>query len=314
MRATYRPALAIARNHLPPTAAAHANPWRDYYRIPGLDEDEATMAVAATRALLETNQVRPDQVAEIVAADRGAPGWAEVFADALGVPTDRLKTAGAVEVHRFMDEAQAEKVTLYVTAHVARPGSKELERDGVESYATAQLAGSWLQAPGDLEFLAPPHLIEHETYQKLARWEQDAPKEVARGAYLPPGTWARSRDARYRLLAGVCPDGHAAFPPRGLCPHCGKPQEQRPLPARGELATHTVIAPGAGPSEFDPFQDVFGEYAVGVAEFGGVRVPGMICDTPLERLAVGLPVEPVFRRLYAQEGAWRYGVKLRSAR
>jgi uncharacterized OB-fold protein len=83
------------------------------------------------------------------------------------------------------------------------------------------------------------------------------------------------------------------------------------LPSRGTLETFTIIAEGGGPSEFDALQETHGEYAVGIASFGPVRVPGMICDTPTERLRLDLPVEPVFRRLFAQEGTWRYGSKLR---
>jgi hypothetical protein len=84
------------------------------------------------------------------------------------------------------------------------------------------------------------------------------------------------------------------------------------LAGPGKIQSYTVVAKGGAPSEFEPLQDLDGDYAVVVVEFGqGVRVVGMVCESPLDGLRIGAAVQPAFRRLYAQDGEWRYGTKFR---
>lgn len=312
MRAVYRPGYVVERSVLPESSPLAAQPGPPL-RVPGIDEDEATMAVAAARALLVAQHVAPESIGQVLTAGNTEADWGSTAADALGIPRDRVRSISVVEAIGIVRGTGTDggMTRLVLRTHLGRPGAPQLEQEGADSHAWAQLVGLPSPAGSDLESQAAAIPVDRDLYAKLARWEQEAPESVARGAYVPTATWDASRPARYHLVSGVCEEGHASFPPGAACPRCGRPLSAQPLPARGTLATYTVIAPGGGPSEFDPLQAVQGEYAVGIAEFGAVRVPGMICDTPLASLTVGLPVEPVFRRLYAQHGAWRYGVKFR---
>lgn len=315
IRATYRPVWGLTARELPRAARARAGP--EVFRIPGFDEDEATMAVAAAQALLEATRTDPTKLTEVQAGGN-VEGWGPVLSEALGIPPAWIRKANLVELRRALEVAAPETpgqgLILYLQTVLGRPGTPELETEGRESSAVARLVGPGIPTTTDLDLSPNVVHLDPATYQKLAEWERWAPQQVSRAAHVPAGTWDRSRAARYRLLAGACPQGHRHFPASGLCPECGKKQSLKPLARRGSLESYTIIAKGTGPTEFDPLQEIHGEYGVGVAEFDGTRVPGMICDTALDQLRVGLPVEPVFRRLYAQDGAWRYGTKLRAPR
>lgn len=274
-------------------------------RVPGIDEDEATMAVAAAGALLERQGIEVASLEAAYVSSVTASGWGATFAEALGLPADH--------VHEGAPPAESKGRQLVVESHAARAGSPELDTRARTSLAAARLAGSSTNPTMVLGQEAGSVPLSPDVYARLAKWEREAPLQVPRGAYVPEGTWARSRAARYRLLAGECPKGHKSFPPRPACVTCGAATRGVALPRRGVLETYAGVAKGGGPSEFDALQETEGEYVVGVAAFGGVRVPGMVCETHRSALRVGLEVEPVFRRLFAQEGVWRYGLKLRGA-
>jgi hypothetical protein len=85
----------------------------------------------------------------------------------------------------------------------------------------------------------------------------------------------------------ACPDGHGALPPRRTCPHCGALElAETPLPATGEVATYTVVHVG-GP-DFDDETP----YVTAVADFGDVRLTGVLRNVAPADLQVGLAVEP----------------------
>jgi uncharacterized OB-fold protein len=95
---------------------------------------------------------------------------------------------------------------------------------------------------------------------------------------------ALGRDEGYYL---ACPDGHGSLPPRRACPRCGSPDlAETPLPASGTVKTYTVCHVG-GPDFADEEP-----YATAVADFGAVRLTGVIRGTDPEDVAVGLPVAP----------------------
>lgn len=83
-----------------------------------------------------------------------------------------------------------------------------------------------------------------------------------------------------------CPEGHSSLPPRHVCPHCGAADLDRtPLPSTGRIATHTVCYVG-GPE----FEDET-PYATAIAEFGDVRLTGVVRGVDPEDVQVGATVE-----------------------
>lgn len=166
----------------------------------------------------------------------------------------------------------------------------------------------------------------------------DAP--AGGGAAVSVPTWRRSRAARYRLVAGVCPNcGALSFPAEGACGDCHDlvSYDRVRLPRTGELVTVTGIAPGGAPPEFVPQAERGGDFPVGIVRFERdgetVDVPMQVCDADAvgrpgdasgeresdagdtdpesNRVTAGDTVEHVVRRVYEQEGVVRYGAKAR---
>jgi uncharacterized OB-fold protein len=85
----------------------------------------------------------------------------------------------------------------------------------------------------------------------------------------------------------ACPDGHGALPPRRVCPDCGSPDLGRsPLPETGTVETFTVCHVAA-----PDFADE-APYATAIADFGAVRLTGVVRGIDTEDVAVGMVVEP----------------------
>jgi len=88
--------------------------------------------------------------------------------------------------------------------------------------------------------------------------------------------------------------GRRRFPPRDICSHClGREADWVASSGRGKIVTwnvmHQVYHPG--------FADE-APYAVVLVELDdGARMISNVVDCPLERLAVGLPVEVTFEKL-----------------
>lgn len=82
-----------------------------------------------------------------------------------------------------------------------------------------------------------------------------------------------------------CPNGHGAFPPRRVCPHCGSRKlAETPLPESGEVATHTTVAvPTPGFSEDAP-------YVTAIVDFGAVKLTGLVRGVDPADVEMGMPV------------------------
>jgi uncharacterized OB-fold protein len=103
---------------------------------------------------------------------------------------------------------------------------------------------------------------------------------------------------RYRLEAAKCQGcGSVWFPPRLICPECGKREfEPVTLSDRGTVQTYTVI--NVGPTDF---RDEV-PYAIGIVELeGGVMMQCQIADCEADELEIGMPVKIEFRKV-KQEG------------
>jgi uncharacterized OB-fold protein len=102
----------------------------------------------------------------------------------------------------------------------------------------------------------------------------------------------RARDGAYDdLLDAVedgegyyleCDEGHGWLPPRRVCPDCGSRElTETPLPDSGEIETFTVIEIGAP----DFAEDT--PYVTALADFGPVRITGMLNDVDSETVETG---------------------------
>lgn len=101
-------------------------------------------------------------------------------------------------------------------------------------------------------------------------------------------------------MGGKCRKcGKLHFPPRPLCDSCFSNEfgwvEVSP---KGKLLTYTVIH--IAPTQFQQMAP----YAVGIVQLeNGVRIPGMIRDTPMDQIKVGTPLTIVFEAC-AQTQRW----------
>jgi uncharacterized OB-fold protein len=86
-----------------------------------------------------------------------------------------------------------------------------------------------------------------------------------------------------------CANGHGYLPPRRVCPDCGSTElEETPLAETGEVLSRTVVH--VPPPRFEDDAP----YATLVAEFGPVRVTGIVLDGE-SAPEVGDAVRPVVR-------------------
>lgn len=82
-----------------------------------------------------------------------------------------------------------------------------------------------------------------------------------------------------------CSNGHSSLPPRRICPDCGDTElAERPLPDTGAIVTYTVV--------HVPTPQFEGEapYVTAIAEFGTVRLTGLLVGIDPDAVAVGTDV------------------------
>jgi hypothetical protein len=84
----------------------------------------------------------------------------------------------------------------------------------------------------------------------------------------------------------ACERGHGSLPPRRVCPHCGSSDlSQEPLADAGTVETFTVVhVPAPSFSDEAP-------YATIVADFGEVRLTGILGGDAVDDVEVGSTVE-----------------------
>lgn len=312
MRLRYLPRLTIDRDSLSTAVGKRVPAGDGPLRMTDVDEDEATMAVEAARALLARAGLTPDDVAALRLQGTDEPRHAQILGAAVVGDPARGHLADDAS------DPEDEGVHVGVTVQVVRPSAPALFQ-GATAFADAFLEGSEEAEPVPYEPSAPHELpADPDRLDVLARAQADAPAgTVPMGAYVPEGTWAASERVRYRPQLGVCADGHAHFPPRPACPVCDAATERTPAPRKGRIHTYAVIAAGGGPTEFDFLQRAWGSYASLAVEpegIEGVRIPALATDVDPDDLSIGQAVEAVFRRIYAMEGSWRYGTKFRPDR
>jgi hypothetical protein len=137
--------------------------------------------------------------------------------------------------------------------------------------------------------------------------EAGAKARYGKAPTRPEAEWQKHRVAR------ESPDAEADFPLGAyvLGPRHDAVLAQRLRLPNGTVLSWTTIGAGAAPAEFIRLQDAVGAYHVVLVECGGERTVGLWAGEAAPR--TGQAVQPVLRRLFRTQGAWRYGVKFASA-
>lgn len=90
----------------------------------------------------------------------------------------------------------------------------------------------------------------------------------------------------------ACSSGHGSLPPRRACPVCGERDlTERPLPETGTVVTFTVV--------HVPTPAFEGEapYVTAIAEFGPVRLTGLVVGVDPDVVETGATVRPGVREV-----------------
>lgn len=104
-----------------------------------------------------------------------------------------------------------------------------------------------------------------------------------------------------RLMGGKCKKcGKIHLPPRPLCDKClSKEFEWVELPKTGKLLTYTVIH--VAPPRFQGMAP----YAVGIVQLEkSVKIPGIIKETLIEKIKVGMQLAIDFEECSSQTQQW----------
>ena len=127
-----------------------------------------------------------------------------------------------------------------------------------------------------------------------------------------PRFW-REVQSRYNLIGTKCGScGTVDFPPRSVCPKCGRRSVGRMqrfrLAGKGTVISFTVIHDA--PEAFELMKP----YALAIVELDeGARLTTQIIDVENEQVKIGMRVESAFRKLGSEgeAGIIHYGYKFR---
>ena len=151
--------------------------------------------------------------------------------------------------------------------------------------------------------------MDKEFYQEMEdAWTRELLEEnVSQGAYVSAQQYRFSEDSRLSL-SGQLVDEIAIWPPRANVVLGGKLELDR----RGEIISWTSLSSVGAPSEFSIRAPVLDGITTVLIEFDkGPKGVFLLCDDENRNPVIGEIVELVVRKLYAQEGIMRYGLKAR---
>ncbi len=287
-----------------------------------------------TGAQLAVGEPEARRNALATALDRGGGEW--------GGPWGALVTSGEEGLAAWEDLERTRQGPGPLPSPEVSPAGEEGEDSALgPARALALLAhrtpagarGMWVHARGHFvalrSFLAelplPPEGLSSGTREGSevsresfrARRAPEAALGVSQGAYLSLPRYRETIPARWRLegdSCGAC--GRWTLPARGFCASCGRADQLVPgkLPrVGGLLEATTVIRPGVQPAELDTLGGGNPDgYAVGLVRLAaGCRWPLQVTDLEPPGPCPGRRVETLLRRIYYQDGSWRYGLKAR---
>ncbi len=129
-----------------------------------------------------------------------------------------------------------------------------------------------------------------------------------------PRFW-REIPSRYNLYGSKCGScGTLDFPPRSVCPQCGRRSvgrmERVKLKGKGTVVSYTVIH--EAPAQYEMMKP----YVLAIIQLEeGCRLTSQVIDVDPAQVKVGMQVESAFRKLgqEGEAGIIHYGYKFRPA-
>jgi len=144
-------------------------------------------------------------------------------------------------------------------------------------------------------------------------WEQElGAGHVSQGAYVSQAQYNEAAASRLKLHGQTNGD-QIVWPPRFSHVVEGATTSGAALEHRGNVMTWTTLSAAGAPSEFSLRAPILGGVStVLLALNDGPNGVFLVVDDEDTVLAMDAPMQLVFRRLYAQEGFVRYGLKARA--
>ena len=146
-----------------------------------------------------------------------------------------------------------------------------------------------------------------------AAWVQELSEtHVSQGAYVSRSQYEEAASSRLQLH-GQSSGHHVVWPPRFSHVVGGEDAAGMHLRRRGKVMTWTTLSAAGAPSEFSLRAPVLGGLSTVLLQLeDGPNGVFLMVDDEDAVLAMDAQMELVFRRLYAQEGFVRYGLKARA--
>ena len=244
-------------------------------RVFGADSDATTLAVAALLHRLEHDDVSVISVPE-------------------GIDASSLSAATGVALHDGDAEEEAPWEVLMSDEAIVVVSQRG---------ATVEIPVFDVEVDVDAEFHAA---IE-------AAWDQElSENHVSQGAYVSRAQYDEAASSRLQLHGQTNEQG-VVWPPRFSHVVDGHSTSGMRLQRCGKVMTWTTLSAAGAPSEFSLRAPVLGGVSTVLLELDdGPNGVFLMVDDEESIIEMDARMELVFRRLYAQEGFVRYGLKARS--
>ena len=244
-------------------------------RVFGADSDATTLAVAALLHRLEHDDVSAISVPE-------------------GIDASSLSAATGVALHDGDAEEEAPWEVLMSDEAIVVVSQRG---------ATVEIPVFDVEVDVDAEFHAA---IE-------AAWDQElSENHVSQGAYVSRAQYDEAAASRLQLHGQTNEQG-VVWPPRFSHVVDGHSTSGMRLQRCGKVMTWTTLSAAGAPSEFSLRAPVLGGVSTVLLELDdGPNGVFLMVDDEESIIEMDARMELVFRRLYAQEGFVRYGLKARS--
>ena len=172
--------------------------------------------------------------------------------------------------------------------------------------AKTEIENFEFETPNDME------LIDEQFYNDMSdAWTQECSEShVSQGAYVSKSQYLEGARARLSLSSQKIGDG-LIWPPRQLDSSGQRiPTETHSLTGIASVESWTKLSAAGAPSEFSLRAPILGGIQTLLVRFEqGPRGVFLVCDDVDYSPHIGDEVEFSVRRIYAQEGIIRYGLK-----
>ena len=247
----------------------------DGQRVFGADSDATTLAVAALLHRLDHDDVSAISVPE-------------------GIDASSLSAATGVALHNPDAEEEAPWEVLMSDEAIVVVSQRG---------AAVEIPVFDVEVEVDTDFHAA---IE-------AAWNQElSENHVSQGAYVSRAQYDEAAASRLQLHGQTNEQG-VVWPPRFSHVVGGHSTSGMRLQRCGKVMTWTTLSAAGAPSEFSLRAPVLGGVSTVLLELDdGPNGVFLLVDDEESIIEMDARIELVFRRLYAQEGFVRYGLKARS--